>query len=232
MVDADIIVTVAETTYTEASVSFQPYIEPFPHMFNVIPYVKYREYGRNDEAIKRYNDELIDSMWDPSKMSREEWLSRALETTYNSWRITDLTPNTMYVVYAIGLVPDGTYTTSAFTKTFTTKELKEGPQVEEILFSKSGNDILAWFYFEQNSGVAKFVMSHLVDDSSVYNMSDAELLSYLNEPNDSTYVNTVTNQTYFTVVDKNVAAGSTIYYAGAVYDANGGCTIIRETYTR
>ena len=232
MVDADIIVTVAEVTYTEASVSFQPYIEPFPHMFNVMPYATYEAYGANDEAIKHYNDELIDQMWDPSKMSREEWLSRALETTYNSWRITELEQNTQYIVYAIGLVPDGTYTTEAFTKTFTTKELKEGPQVEEVLYSKSGNDILAWFYFEQNSGVTKFVMSHLIDDDSIYNLSDAELLAYLEQPNESTYVNEVTNQTYFTVVDKAVPSGSTIYYAGAVYDAQGGCTIIRETYKK
>ena len=232
MVDADIIVTVAEVTYTEASVSFQPYIEPFPHMFNVMPYATYEAYGANDEAIKRYNDELIDQMWDPAKMSREEWLSRALETTYNSWRITDLETNTKYLVYAIGLVPDGTYTTEAFTKTFTTKELKEGPQVEEVLYSKSGNDILAWFYFEQNSGVSKFVMSHLIDDDSIYNLSDAELLAYLEQPNETTYVNEVSNQTYFTVVDKNVASGSTIYYAGAVFDSKGGCTIIRETYKK
>lgn len=232
MVDADIIVTVAEVTYTEASVSFQPYIEPFPHMFNVMPYATYEAYGANDKAIKRYNDELIASMWDPSKMSREEWLSRALETTYNSWRISDLETNTKYLVYAIGLVPDGTYTTEAFTKTFTTKELKEGPQVEEVLYSKSGNDILAWFYFEQNSGVSKFVMSHLIDDDSIYNLSDAELLAYLEQPNETTYVNEVSNQTYFTVVDKNVASGSTIYYAGAVFDSKGGCTIIRETYKK
>ena len=232
MVDADIIVTVAEVTYTEASVSFQPYVEPFPHMFNVMPYSTYKEYGENDEAIKRYNDELIDQMWDPAKMSREEWLSRALETTYNSWRISDLETNTKYLVYAIGLVPDGTYTTEAFTKTFTTKELKEGPQVEEVLYSKSGNDILAWFYFEQNSGVSKFVMSHLIDDDSIYNLSDAELLAYLEQPNETTYVNEVSNQTYFTVVDKAVPSGSTIYYAGAVYDSKGGCTIIRETYKK
>ena len=232
MVDADIIVTVAEVTYTEASISFQPYVEPFPHMFNVMPYSTYKEYGENDEAIKRYNDELIDQMWDPAKMSREEWLSRALETTYNSWRISDLETNTKYLVYAIGLVPDGTYTTEAFTKTFTTKELKEGPQVEEVLYSKSGNDILAWFYFEQNSGVSKFVMSHLIDDDSIYNLSDAELLAYLEQPNETTYVNEVSNQTYFTVVDKNVASGSTIYYAGAVFDSKGGCTIIRETYKK
>ena len=231
-VDADIIVTVAEVTYTEASVSFQPYVEPFPHMFNVMPYMTYKQYGANTEAIKKYNDELIDSMWDPSKMSREEWLSRALETDYNSWRITNLEPNTPYVVYAIGLVPDGTYTTDAFIKTFTTKELKEGPQVEEVLYSKSGDDILAWFYFDQMSGVTKFVMSHLVDNDSIYNMDDMALLSYLEQPNDTTYVNEVTNQTYFTVVDKAVAAGSTIYYAGAVYDAKGGCTIIRETYKK
>lgn len=232
MVNEDIIVTVAEVTYTEASVSFQPYIEPFPHMFNVMPYMTYKQYGANNEAIKRYNDELINSMWDPSKMSREEWLSRALETTYNSWRIDGLEPNTQYVVYAIGLVPDGTYTTEAFVKTFKTKELKEGPQVEEILYSKSGDDVLAWFYFEQGSGVSKFVMSHLVNDASVYNMTDLELLAYLETPNDTTYVNEVTNQTYFTVVDKAVAAGSTIYYAGAVYDNAGGCTVIRTTYNK
>ena len=232
MVDADIIVTVAEVTTTEASVSFQPYIKPFPHMFNVMPYATYEAYGANDEAIKRFNDDLIDSLWDPAKMSREEWLSRALETGYNSWRITDLEPNTQYIVYAIGLVPDGTYTTEAFTKEFTTKEQKFGPQVEEILFSKSGNDILAYFYFEQGSGVAKFVMSHIVNDDSVYNMSDEELLAYLKEEHDTTYVNNVSNQTYFNVVDKNIVAGDTIYYAGAVFDAEGAYTIIRTTYVR
>ena len=232
MVDADIIVTVAEVTTTEASVSFQPYIEPFPHMFNVMPYATYEAYGANDDAIKRFNDELIDSLWDPAKMSREEWLSRALETTYNSWRITDLEPNTKYIVYAIGLVPDGTYTTGAFVKEFTTKEQKFGPQVEEILFSKSGNDILAYFYFEQGSGVAKFVMSHIVNDDTVYNMSDEELLAYLQEEHDTTYVNNVSNQTYFNVVDKNIVAGDTIYYAGAVFDAEGVYTIIRTTYVR
>ena len=232
MVDADIIVTVAEVTTTEASVSFQPYIEPFPHMFNVIPYSIYRDYGRNEEAIKRYNDELIDSLWDPAKMSREEWLSRALETGYNSWRITELEPNTQYIVYAVGMVPDGTYTTEVFFKEFRTKEQKFGPQVEEILFSKSGNDILAYFYFDQDSGVAKFVMSHIVNDDTVYNMSDEELLAYLQEEHDTTYVNNVSNQTYFNVVDKNIATGDTIYYAGAVYDAEGNYTIIRETYVR
>ena len=232
MVDADIIVTVAEVTTTEASVSFQPYIEPFPHMFNVMPYATYEAYGANDDAIKRFNDELIDSMWDPNKMSREEWLSRALETTYNSWRIDNLEPNTKYIVYAIGMVPDGTYTTEAFVKEFTTKEQKFGPQVEEILFSKSGNDILAYFYFDQNSGVAKFVMSHIVNDDTVYNLSDEELLVYLQEEHDTTYVNTISNQTYFNVVDKNIATGDTIYYAGAVYDAEGNHTIIRTTYAK
>lgn len=232
MVDADIIVTVAEVTTTEASVSFQPYIEPFPHMFNVMPYDTYKQYGANDDAIKRFNDELIDSMWDPAKMSREEWLSRALEISYNSWRIDNLEPNTKYVVYAIGMVPDGTYTTEAFTKVFTTKEVVYGPQVEEILFSKSGNDILAYFYFANGSGVAKFVMSHIVNDDTVYNMSDSELLAYLEESHDTTYVANVSNQTYFNVVDKNIVTGDTIYYAGAVYDAQGAYTVIRTTYVK
>ncbi len=230
MVDADIIVTVAEVTTTEASVSFQPYIEPFPHMFNVMPYSVYREYGRNDDAIKRFNDELIDSLWDPAKMSREEWLSRALETSYNSWRITDLEPNTQYIVYAVGMVPDGTYTTEVFFKEFKTKEVKEGPQVEEILFNKEGSTISAWFYIDDETAVSKFAMSHIVNDATVYNLSDAELIAYLQEPNDTTYVNEVTNQTYFSIFDYNYASGDMIYYAGAVYDPDGNYTIIRTTY--
>jgi hypothetical protein len=75
-------------------------------------------------------------------------------------------------------------------------------------------------------------MSHIVNDATVYNMSDADLIAYLQQPNDTTYVNEVTNQTYFNVVDKNIATGDTIYYAGAVYDAEGNYTIIRETYVR
>lgn len=230
--DVDFILTVGEPTTTSVSVSVQPYREPTPHMFNYMPYSTYVEYGANDEAIKRYNNELIDGLWNPAKMSREEWLSRALETSYNSWLIEGLEPNTKYVFYAIGLVPDGTYTTQAFVKEFTTKELKEGPQVDEILFSKSGNDVLAYFYLDGDSNVAKFVMSHIIDDASVYNMSDADLLTYLELDNETTFLNEVSNQTYFTVVDKNVSAGATIYYAGAVYDPEGNYTIIRHTYKK
>ena len=230
--DVDFILTVGEPTTTSVSVSVQPYREPTPHMFNYMPYSTYVEYGADDEAIKRFNNELIDGLWNPAKMSREEWLSRALETSYNSWLIEGLEPNTKYVFYAIGLVPDGTYTTQAFVKEFTTKELKEGPQVDEILFSKSGNDVLAYFYLDGDSNVAKFVMSHIIDDASVYNMSDADLLTYLELDNETTFLNEVSNQTYFTVVDKNVSAGATIYYAGAVYDPEGNYTIIRHTYKK
>lgn len=233
-VDCDFIITVSEPTTTTVGVSFQPYLEPTPHMFNYMPYSTYEAYGANDDAVKRFNDELIDQLWDPSKMSREEWLSRALETTYNSWSIDGLEPNTKYLVYAIGLVPDGTYTTQAYTKTFTTKELKEGPQVDEILFNKTGSgdtrNIGAWFYLDVNSSVSKFVMSHIVDDSSAYDLSDSELLKYIAEERETTYVNEVSNQTYFTINDTNVPVGSTIYYAGAVYDKDGNYTIIRETY--
>ena len=230
--DVDFILTVGEPTTTSVSVSVQPYREPTPHMFNYMPYSTYVEYGANDEAIKRFNNELIDGLWNPAKMSREEWLSRALETSYNSWLIEGLEPNTKYVFYAIGLVPDGTYTTKAFVREFTTKELKEGPQVDEILVTKSGNDVLAYFYLDLDSQVAKFVMSHIIDDASAYNMTDSELLAYLQLDNATTFVNEVSNQTYFTVVDKNVSAGSTIYYAGAVYDPEGNYTIIRHTYKK
>ena len=230
--DVEFILTAGEATTNSVSVSVQPYREPTPHMFNYMPYTTYVEYGANDDAIKRYNDELVNSLWNPAKMSREEWLSRALETGYNSWLIEGLEANTKYVFYAIGMVPDGTYTTKAFVKEFTTKEIKQGPQVDEILFSKSGQDVLAYFYLDGDSNVAKFVMSHIMDDASVYNMSDADLLEYLKLENDTTFINEVSNQTYFTVVDKSVSAGTTIYYAGAVYDPEGNYTIIRTTYKK
>lgn len=232
---SDIIVTVGTPTVNSVGVSFQPYLDPMPHMFNYMPYSVYEEYGADDNAVKRFNDDLIDSLWEPSKMSREEWLSRALETSYNSWTIDGLEPNTKYLVYAIGLVPDGTYTTAAFTKTFTTAELKEGPQVKEILFNKEGfgdtKDITAWFYFDLNSNVAKIEMSHLVDDSTIYDKTDQELLQYLAEDHETTFKWDITNQSYSTVLDKAISVGSTIYYAGAVYDSEGNYTIVRTTYT-
>lgn len=231
--DCEFVVTVGTPTTTTCAVSFDPYVTPTPHMFGCMPYSTYREYGGNDDAIKRYNDELIDSMWDPATMSREEWLSRALETGYNSWTIDGLEPNTRYVVYVIGLVPDGTYTTAAFTKMFTTKEIKEGPHVKEILFNgnRAGGWVQAWIYLDLDTEVATLKFSHLVNDDSIYNLSDEELIEYLEQDNATTFVQEISNQTYITITDQNVAIGDTIYYAGAAYDAEGNWRIYRETYT-
>ena len=73
-------------------------------------------------------------------------------------------------------------------------------------------------------------MNHLVNDDSVYNMSDEALIAYLQEERDTTYVNEVTNQYYFSIFDYNYTTGDVIYYAGAVYDPDGNYTIIRTTY--
>ena len=237
-INSDIIISVGNITSTSAEVSFQPYLEPMPHMFNYMPYSTYVAYGANDEAIKRFNDELVDQLWDPTRMSKEEWLSRALETTYNSWLIEDLEPETKYLVYAIGMVPDGSYTTQAFTKEFTTKEVKEGPQIQEILFTQSsqseGKLVSAWFYFENASSVKMFKSSHLIGDTSIYDMSDSELISYLSTQTETAtgiYVSEVSNQTYITVNTDHVPVGETVYYAGAVYDADGNYSIFRTSYT-
>lgn len=229
----EFIVTVGTPTTTSCSVSFDPYITPTPHMFNYMPYSTYEAYGANDDAIKRYNDELIDSLWDPSKMSREEWLSRALETEYNSWTIDGLEPNTKYLVYVIGLVPDGTYTTAAFTREFTTKEIKEGPHVKDILFSsnKAQGWVQAWIYLDLDTEVKTLKFSHIVNSDEIYNLSDAELLSYLEEENDTTFVQEITNQTYVTITNQGLSEGDVVYYAGAAYDSDGNARIYRKTYT-
>lgn len=236
--DSDIIVSVSNVKTTSADASFQPYNEPMPHMFNYMPYSKYVEYGANDEAIKRYNNELVEEMWDPSVMSKEEWLSRALETGYNSWAITGLEPETKYVLYAIGMVPDGSYTTEAFIGEFTTKEVKEGPQVREILFTDNPDGdnrlIAGWFYFENGTDVSLFKMSHISEDPSIYNMSDEELLTFLEDKestSENIYVAEISNQTYITVHTYQVPSGAVVYYAGAVYDSDGNHTIVRTTYT-
>ena len=228
--NCEFIITLGTPKTDSCAVSFDPYLTPTPHMFGCMPYSTYEEYGANDDAVKRFNDELIDSLWDPKKMSREEWLSRALETSYNSWTIEGLEPNTQYLVYVIGLVPDGTYTTAAFTKTFTTKEVKVGPHLKEVLFNKQGKSVSAWFYLDTDTVVSMFKMSHIINDDSIYNLSDSELLAYLEEEHDTTYVNDVSNQTYFTVYDNDLTSGDVIYYAGAVFDPEGAYTIIRTTY--
>lgn len=231
--ECEFILTVGSPTTTSCAVSFDPTLIPTPHMFNYMTYETYEAYGANDDAIKRYNDELIDSLWDPASMSREEWLSRALETDYNSWTIDGLTPNTKYLVYVIGLVPDGTYTTAACTREFTTKEIKEGPHVKEILFNgnKSGHWVQAWIYLDLDTDVKTLRFSHLVNDDSIYNLSDEELITYLAQENSTTFVQEISNQTYITITDQNVNEGDTIYYAGAAYDEDGNWRIYRVTYT-
>ena len=231
--ECEFIITLGTPTTTTCAVSFDPYLTPTPHMFNYMPYSTYEAYGADDNAIKRYNDELINSLWDPAKMSREEWLSRALETGYNSWTIEGLEPNTHYLVYVVGLVPDGTYTTQAFFKDFTTKEIKEGPHVKDILFNANATQgwVSCWVYFDLDTAVTMLKMSHLVNDTSVYDLSDEELIAYLEEPNDTTYVQEITNQTYISIYDNGVVAGDTVYYAGAVYDAEGYWRVYRKTYT-
>lgn len=234
--NCDFIITLGTPTTTSCAVSFDPYLTPTPHMFNYMPYSTYEEYGANEDAIKRFNDELIDSLWDPSKMSREEWLSRALETGYNSWTIDGLEPNTRYLVYVIGLVPDGTYTTAPFTRDFTTQAIKEGPHVKDILFTtdRIGGWIQAWIYFDLDTDVKLVKFSHKVNDTSVYDLSDEELLALLDEydaTEGTMFVQEITNQSYVTIPDQNLSAGDTVYYAGAAYDDEGVARVYRKTCT-
>lgn len=235
----EFLITLGTPTTTSCGVSFDPYIKPTPHIFSYMPYATFEEYGANADAIKKYNDEFVAAeyqKWVDSHtyaMSKEEWLSRALETEYNSWTIDGLTPNTKYLVYVIGMVPDGTYTTAPEYRDFTTKEVKEGPHVQEILFTtnKAQGWIQAWIYLDTDTAVATIRMSHIVNDDTVYNLSDEELLEYLMEEKDTTFYNEVTNQTSFTITDQDLKEGDTVYYAGAVYDADGNARIYRETKT-
>ncbi|MBQ3248971.1 MAG: hypothetical protein IJB03_04845 [Alistipes sp.] len=237
--ECEFLLMIGTPTTTTCGVSFDPSIVPTPHMFNYMPYTTFEEYGANADAIKKYNDELVDRLYNEwldshsYAMSKEEWLSRALETDYNSWVIDGLTPNTKYLVYVIGMVPDGSYTTAPEYKDFTTKEVKEGPHIKEILFNinKKNGHIGAWVYLDMDTEVKWFKMSHIVNDDTIYNLSDEELLVYLEEDHETTFKNEITNQTYFTINDSNLKEGDTVYYAGAAYDADGNARVYRETCT-
>ena len=77
-------------------------------------------------------------------------------------------------------------------------------------------------------------MSHISEDPSIYNMSDEELLTFLEDKestSENIYVAEISNQTYITVHTYQVPSGAVVYYAGAVYDSDGNHTIVRTTYT-
>lgn len=105
--------------------------------------------------------------------------------------------------------------------------------MKEILFNgnKSGHWVQAWIYLDLDTDVKTLRFSHLINDDSIYNLSDEELITYLAQENSTTFVQEISNQTYITITDQNVNEGDTIYYAGAAYDEDGNWRIYRVTYT-
>ena len=97
--------------------------------------------------------------------------------------------------------------------------------------NKSQGWAQAWIYLDLDTEVKTLKFSHIVNDDAVYNLSDEELLAYLEEEHDTTYVQEITNQTYVTITDQGISEGDTVYYAGAAYDADGNARIYRDTYT-
>lgn len=86
--------------------------------------------GSLDAAYRKACDNMLDAQlkaWNSSHpssvMDRREFLSRSLLSDLTSgtyYTLDGLTPGTEYVMYAIGLKADGTYTTEAFTSAFKT----------------------------------------------------------------------------------------------------------------
>lgn len=107
-------------------------------LFNIITKAEYDELSGNvgsnytdmDEALQSHMNEFIDAnhkAWNESKpnaqMDRKEFLSRSLMDEAgitSNYDLTDLSAGEDYYVYLFGLKADGTYTTAAVTKEFTT----------------------------------------------------------------------------------------------------------------
>ena len=76
---------------------------------------------------------------------------------------------------------DGTYTTDASVLKVTTKTVYDTPQLSEILPSFSGTWLSMWFYVDPDAPAKLYGCSSLVNDRSMYDLSDDAIRDYIHE---------------------------------------------------
>ena len=220
--------TVANVKKTTAEAAILPSDDKTTFIFYHIETSVYEELGGNDEAIKTFANQMVDRLWNPEEMTREEWLSRALETGPISWMIDDLEAGKEYRLFAIGMAADGTFTTKAYySDVFKTDNDGTSMAKLEFEYTKSQNfddpnyyDVFGWIY---PTDAAYILYDHRINDDSIFNLSDEEALEYLNT-NGTKYG----SNTAFYIYDM-ITKGQTIYYVVAAYDAEGLPVLMRKT---
>ena len=219
------VVNVKKTT---AEAAILPSDDKTTFIFYHIETSVYEELGGNDEAIKTYANQMVDELWNPEEMSREEWLSRALETGPISWKIDDLEAGKEYRLFAIGMAADGTFTTKAYySNVFSTESEASSIAKLEFEYVKNTNfddpnyyDIFGWIY---PTDAVTVYYDHRINDDSIFNLSDEEALEYL-----ETQGTKSGSGTAFYVYDM-ITKGDTIYYVVSAYDEEGLPVLMRKT---
>lgn len=233
------------------SASFDPYLRPTPYVGNIMTYEKFKEYGGDtdaDAAIQRYTTEEIEALYQQWSLKDyadiKEFMSRRLSTEYSSAVYEGLESGTEYVVYAIGMAADGSYTTDATWRKVETESLAERPQLDPDV-SKTASGIAynldmwgtcyIYFYFDTDSGISYYGKDSRKNDSTFYDMTDEEIKNHYltggtlypigNKTYDNTYVSEVTGgDSIYTVV---TLFGEPVYTDDNITDYKD-YTVVRE----
>lgn len=236
------------------SASFDPYLRPTPYVGNYMTYEKFKEYGGESDAtaaIARYTTEEIEALYQEWNLKDyadiKEFMSRRLSTEYFSAVYEGLESGTDYVVYAIGMAADGSYTTDATWKVVTTEQLVDSPQLDPdvsktasgIAYNISFSTLYIYFYFDTDSGISYYGKDARKDDPTLYNMSDEEVKEHF-LTNGALYA--MGNKTYDSTYVDGVVSGNSIYtviilFGEPIYDENeeitgyADYTVVREHVT-
>lgn len=206
------------------SASFDPYLQPTPYVGNYMTYEKFVEYGGEsdpDAAIERFTTEEIEALYQEWSLKDhadiKEFMSRRLPTGYSSAVYEGLESGKDYIVYAIGMAADGSYTTDATWKKVTTDKLVETPQLDPEV-SKTPSGILynldawgtcyVWFYFDTDSGISNYGKDARKNDSSFYDLTDEEIKNYYLTEGETWPMG---NKTYDYVPVDGVGSGDNVY---------------------
>lgn len=191
-------------------------------------------------AIRQYNDQVVEELYNKWSLKdyadKKEYLHRRLNTAYVSYKIEDLEASSDYLCYAIGMTADGTYTTDASVLKVSTKTVYNTPQLSEILPYFSGSWLTLWFYINQDAPAKLYGCSSLVNDRSMYDLSDDEIKDYFYEGYDwdkgtQSPKRMWSTSEYFQSSVGNVQSGDVVYSAGIlVGEDKDTYTVFRDAY--
>ena len=228
-------------------VSYSPYYENRPFMANYMPMSDFirlngdlSDKASTNAAIRQYNDQVVEELYNNWSLKdyadKKEYLHRRLNTAYVSYKIEDLKASSDYLCYAIGMTADGTYTTDASVLKVSTKTVYNTPQISEILPYFSGSWLTLWFYINQDAPAKLYGCSSLVNDRSMYDLSDDEIRNYFYEGYDwdkgtQSPKRMWAASEYFQSSAGNVQSGDVVYSAGIlVGEDKDTYTVFRDAY--